>query len=628
METREILSRLQNVKQTGADKWQASCPCSSRHQNGDEHQSLSISIGSSGKTLLYCHTGCHVPEICEAIGITTKDLFPDSPETYQTATQAAVDYYTQKKGLRYVEAYNYCYGSFRDGMTKIRFLDAAGEKDFRWIHENPAKPGGWKAGQDGCRHRLFVSGNINEDIIIITEGEKDAITAHRIMNITAASAENGATKGNAAGAKWRQEYNEQLKGKTVYILHDNDDAGRNFARIEADSIKQVAAAVYILDIAAIWTDCPEKGDISDMAAALGDEKCYEILIDLTAEAKPIPKDREEAAEQGLIQDPLTAFLEKIQSEAYRPRQTGLAFFDDLLGGGIVQQSLIMLMAAPGVGKTTLCQQIAEEMAARQQAVIYFNLEMSREQMLAKAISYRLAKKRQQYKTTLQILQGYNWQQDERQQITAAVEEYRRTAYPYIKYNPDDIGNGLEQILEYLEQVGAAARTEGKQAPAVILDYLHLLGSREKADIQELIKRAVFGLKHYAKEYNTFVIAIIAANRDSNKNGRLTINSGRDSSNLEYTGDYVLGLNYYDIEKGEKNADNPEEMAELQGENYRRLLLRVLKGRLSAPGKSSNIYFDAAHNIFYGANDWIPADATRTPFKDETAADKKKDSTRY
>lgn len=631
MQTQEILNLLRNVKATGQNKWQASCPCSNRHQNGDEHRSLSIGIGDNGGTVLYCHTGCQTAEICEALGISERDLFADAGETHQTAaqtaTQAAISYYTQKKGLKYVATYNYCYGSYRDGMAKLKFIDKDGNKTFRWVHDNPAAPGRFCTGQDGCKHRLFVAGDINKDTVIITEGEKDAETAHRVLNFTAASAENGATKGDAAGGKWRQEYNEQLKGKTVFILHDNDEAGRKFARIEAAKINKVAAAVYIFDIAQVWKDCPEKGDISDMAAALGDEKTFDLISDLSDITKPLPKTKEEAEEQGLIIDPLTAFKDKIFSEAYRPYRTGLSFFDDLLGGGVVQQSLILLMAAPGVGKTSLCLQLSEEMAARQQDVIYFNLEMSREQMLAKAISYWMAKKRQPLKTTLQILQGYKLEQVDRQQVGTAIEEYRRTTYPYIKYNPDDIGNGLEQILEYLGEVGAAAKLAGRQAPAVIVDYLHLLSSNKKTEIQELIKQAVFGLKDYAKTYNTFVIAIIAANRDSNKNGRLTINSGRDSSNLEYTGDYVLGLNYYDIEQGKKSADNPEEMAELQGEKYRRLLLRVLKGRLSAPGKSSNIYFDAAHNIFYGDGDWMPADAAaeRVPFDGTPTAGRKKNA---
>ena len=145
------------------------------------------------------------------------------------------------------------------------------------------------------------------------------------------------------------------------------------------------------------------------------------------------------------------FLEKIQTEAYKPYQTDLSFFDDLLNGGVIRQSLLLLMAAPGTGKTTLCQQISEAMAAHRKPVIYLNLEMSREQMLAKAISGRLAKRGKFY-SALHIMQGYKWSEADAAEIKEALQEYSRDIFPYLQYNPDGVGGDLDSILEYLKAV--------------------------------------------------------------------------------------------------------------------------------------------------------------------------------
>jgi replicative DNA helicase len=311
------------------------------------------------------------------------------------------------------------------------------------------------------------------------------------------------------------------------------------------------------------------------------------------------------------------FLEKVQTEAYKPYQTGIAFFDELLGGGVIQQSLLLLMAAPATGKTTLCQQIAEEMAARKKPVIYLNFEMSREQMIAKAISGRLSRKGKT-KTATDILQGYRWSAEDKEEITNEINSYQQEIYPFIKYNPDNIGSNIEDITDYLHNIGEAAADQREQAPAVIIDYLHLITSEAGKDVQELIKQTMVVLKDYAMKYNTFVICIVATNRVSNKTGKLSMESGRDSSSIEYTGDYQLTLNYYDIDSGKVSATDQEEVSKLQRAEYRKMILRLHKNRLGVSGKKATLLFNAAQNTFYGEYDFTPEDLKEiyAAFEDE------------
>lgn len=317
-------------------------------------------------------------------------------------------------------------------------------------------------------------------------------------------------------------------------------------------------------------------------------------------------------------DPLTAFLEKIQTDTYKPYRTGLSFFDNLLGGGILPQSLLILLAAPGTGKTTLCQQIAERIAENGDPVLYFNFEMSREQMFAKAISGRISRSfvGLRERTAKEILQGYKWSDSDRAEISMVIENYREKVYPRIRYNPKEVSNNLENVLEVMDYYGAWMLANGyKKGPAVVIDYLHLLTTTTRVDTQEFIKQCVVGLKDYAKKYNTFVIGISATNRESSKSGKINMFSARDSSNIEFTGDYQISLNYYDIEAGSASATDEDDMDKLRGEKYRRLKLRLIKGRLEETHRPVNVYFDAAHNSFYDEEDRRPIEDGAETFGD-------------
>jgi len=71
-ETLQILNYFRGVRATG-NGWIAQCPA---HE--DRSPSLSIRKGEDGRTLLYCHAGCSIEEICAAVEIRVSDLFSES----------------------------------------------------------------------------------------------------------------------------------------------------------------------------------------------------------------------------------------------------------------------------------------------------------------------------------------------------------------------------------------------------------------------------------------------------------------------------------------------------------------------------------------------------------------------
>ena len=68
-----VLSRLDKVRQAGPSRWMACCPA-----HDDKTPSLSIRETGDGTCLLKCFAGCTAGDVVSSIGLSLRDLFPDS----------------------------------------------------------------------------------------------------------------------------------------------------------------------------------------------------------------------------------------------------------------------------------------------------------------------------------------------------------------------------------------------------------------------------------------------------------------------------------------------------------------------------------------------------------------------
>lgn len=69
----DLLSRLVKVRKGQSGQWTACCPA-----HNDRTPSLRITQRADGKISLHCFAGCHINDICEAIGIRVNDLYPNT----------------------------------------------------------------------------------------------------------------------------------------------------------------------------------------------------------------------------------------------------------------------------------------------------------------------------------------------------------------------------------------------------------------------------------------------------------------------------------------------------------------------------------------------------------------------
>lgn len=384
----------------------------------------------------------------------------------------------------------------------------------------------------------------NKMPIVVVEGEMDAIAVWQL-----GYEEVMALGGIGNKEKFIAAAKEKNPTAAYVIALDNDEEDEKGQRAGQDAQADIAAALDAAGIAYISANTAELyGGKKDAAeAALTDtDSLAKRLTGYCEQAYNLRAEKEKAAEleaynrsgAGMVD----AFLQAIQTEKFRPISSGIQEIDNAIGGGFIRKSIIMLGAAPGMGKTALLSQICENIARHTgEDILYINLEMSRENLLARSIARIANEGGKQVVTVNEILRGYEWEKKEgvKEIVMSAAQEYKETIANHLIYNPGETKTDLEVILQKIED---EKRRLG-HAPIVVIDYLQLLTEEGVEDNITVIKRAMQTMRNYANDNDTLVFMITANNRDSMKTGQSGLNSGRDSSNIEYGADLHLGLEY-------------------------------------------------------------------------------------
>ena len=87
MNVTDFLAKLEDVRQTGDNKWQACCPA-----HDDHRASLSVARATDGTLLVKCHAGCETPDVLAARGLKLSDLFPPQKNNGKKRIIATYDY--------------------------------------------------------------------------------------------------------------------------------------------------------------------------------------------------------------------------------------------------------------------------------------------------------------------------------------------------------------------------------------------------------------------------------------------------------------------------------------------------------------------------------------------------------
>jgi DNA polymerase I len=95
--------------------------------------------------------------------------------------------------------------------------------------------------------------------VFIPEGEKDAETLAKLGLIATTSSEGATNPKSKKGSNWTPELGKWFAGaKRVFILEDNDEPGRNFAREKAQALAGIVPDLRIVS----FPDVPETEDVT------------------------------------------------------------------------------------------------------------------------------------------------------------------------------------------------------------------------------------------------------------------------------------------------------------------------------------------------------------------------------
>ncbi len=322
---------------------------------------------------------------------------------------------------------------------------------------------------------------------------------------------------------------------------DNDKPGKDGKRPGKEAQKRLAESLEELGVEYI-----EAAYTLDRYT--GDKKDANDLI--RANPEQLASDVKANEERATDKTGLADLLFWTQTKRYQPIKTGIAAVDSDLKGGLIPQTLNMISAAPGAGKTILACMIAENLAAAGRRVVYLNFEMPREQLLARSLSRRIYEYDNKYHlTATDILQGYKLSEQQNQLLARAANSYRQETGGRLTYNPAGMNTNLNSVLKLIDGAGIDAARRGEPGPVVFVDYLHLLTGEPGEDVAATIQRALQTLKKYAIEYDTIVFAISAQSREANKSKHSSQTAARDTSNIEYGADLILQLYTPDGAKG-------------------------------------------------------------------------------
>jgi replicative DNA helicase len=217
---------------------------------------------------------------------------------------------------------------------------------------------------------------------------------------------------------------------------------------------------------------------------------------------------------------------------------------DRLTNGFFGGQLIIVAARPGVGKTSLTMNMAENMAFfsdKPKNVLYISLEMPAEQLIMKTASnYQSIHLSDIIRGT--VLDPANIEGISR--FGSVVEMVKRRQAHLL------IDEKSSQHIVQLQARAKRAKIKMGGLDCIFVDYLGLVSADGENQVVR-IARVSAGLKQLAKDLNVPVIALSQFNR--NITGEPTMSNLRDSGNIEQDADVIMLL--HDEDHGKERNEH-------------------------------------------------------------------------
>lgn len=354
---------------------------------------------------------------------------------------------------------------------------------------------------------------------------------------------------------------------------DDDEAGREMCRQLKAWMTEAGGVCTCLalpdgckDVNEAWVRAPQQ-----LQAALSAARQELALLPHEGKTDACPS-------MAALSEDFLSYLGRCQQTGVL--SSGLEELDELLGGGLFP-GLYVLGAPSSLGKTTLLLQMADEIAASGRDVLFFSLEMSRWELLAKSLCRTAAP--QTALCARQLLRG----EIPSSQLKRLLEAYNRRSGERIFISAEQ-----EALTpETLREKALRHRAQRGRSPVVVVDYLQILApSDARSSDKQNVDRAVVALKALSRELEIPVLVASSFNREAYTK-EVSMEAFKESGAVEYAADVLLALQM--SAAGEKDFDlNREKMAD-----PRRVDIVLLKNRSGVPyGKVPMLYYSAQNRF--------------------------------
>lgn len=366
---------------------------------------------------------------------------------------------------------------------------------------------------------------------------------------------------------------KQTTKSALILCLDNDAAGAKATAELETGLKELNISYITADI------CGEYKDPNEALKA--DKTAFFDAVKATERRTSKPDNTSDYISLFMADE-----IEKLKANA--TRKTGFSNLDAETGG--VYPGLYAIGGISSVGKTTFIYQMADQMAAAGQHVLFFSMEQSRLEMVSKSIARTTAQADiNTAVSSIAIRTGTLTPV-----VLDAADRYSQTVGGRLSVIEGNFNCTVSFIGEYTRKY---IENNGVK-PVIIVDYLQVLRpekdpetGRKPTDTKQVVDYNVTQLKRMSRALDIPVFVISSLNR-SNYLTPVDFESFKESGGIEYTADVVWGLQLdimndpiFDKEKGVK--EKREKVRDAKAAMPREIELICLKNRY---GRSYNVHF--------------------------------------
>lgn len=285
----------------------------------------------------------------------------------------------------------------------------------------------------------------------------------------------------------------------------------------------------------------------------------------------------------------------------RPLQTGLANVDMMLGGGFECGNLYVLASAPGMGKTTLANQISVSISAHGHDVIYVSLAEDTIDLMIKGIS----------RCSLEIIEDNaitTWQLDGAYRGDRRYSDFSEAQRATLELARARYAKQAEKLhivdipisMDELESIVESRETITGRKPFVVIDFLQLLSLIGESDKQKCLSISdcdnnnVIRLKILAFKHKIPMLVLTSVSSTSYYTS-VSLESLNHAGGIENTADVVLGLQPSKYSFNDSRAGK-RTMAEIMAKDVREMSLSCVKNRDGKFGKVELLY-KSSYSLF-------------------------------